>query len=57
MNNEDKVRRSTKSVVLGKAKAMSFKDIGAARATGAAKEVINGRGKRGRKRKCYSGGR
>jgi len=51
MNNEAKVRRSTKSVVLGKAKAMSFEDIEVARATGAAKEVIKGKGKRGRKRK------
>jgi hypothetical protein len=51
MNNEAKVRRSTKSVVLGKAKVMSFEDIEVARATRAAKEVIKGKGKRGRKRK------
>jgi hypothetical protein len=51
MNNEAKVRRSTKSVVLGKAKVMSFEDIEKARATRAAKEVIKGKGKRGRKRK------
>lgn len=51
MNNEAKVRRSTKSIVLGKAKVMSFEDIEAARATRAAKEVIKGKGQRGRKRK------
>ena len=32
MNNEVKVRRSTQSLVLGKAKAMSFEDIEVARA-------------------------
>ena len=51
MNNEAKVRRSTRSVVLGKAKVMSFEDIEVARATRAAKEVTKGKGKRGRKRK------
>jgi hypothetical protein len=51
MNNEAKVRRSTRSIVLGKAKVMSFEDIEVARAARAAKEVIKGRGKRGRKRK------
>lgn len=56
MNNEAKVRRLTKSVVLGKAKVMSFEDIEAAdieaaRAVRAAKEVIKSKGKRGRKRK------
>jgi hypothetical protein len=51
MNNEAKVRRSTKSVVLGKAKVMSYEDIEEARAKRAAKEVIKGKGKRGRKRK------
>lgn len=51
MNNEAKVRRSTKSVVLGKAKVMSYEDIEEARAKRAAKEVIKGRAKRGRKRK------
>ncbi len=51
MNNEAKVRRSTRSVVLGKAKVMSFKDIEVARAARAAKDVIKGKGKRGRKRK------
>jgi hypothetical protein len=51
MNNEAKVRRSTKSIVLGKAKVMSFEDIEVARAARAAKEVIKGKEKRGRKRK------
>jgi hypothetical protein len=51
MNNKAKVRRSTRSVVLGKAKVMSFEDIEVARAARAAKEVIKGKGKRGRKRK------
>ena len=51
MNNEAKVRRSTQSLILGKAKVMSFEDIEVARAARAAKEVIKGKGKRGRKRK------
>jgi hypothetical protein len=51
MNNEAKVRRSTKSVVLGKAKVMSYKDIEEARAKRAAKDAAKGKGKRGRKRK------
>jgi len=51
MNNEAKVRRSTRSVVLGKAKVMSYEDIEEARAKRAAKEVIKGKGKRGWKRK------
>ncbi|KAH9211700.1 hypothetical protein DL95DRAFT_464657 [Leptodontidium sp. 2 PMI_412] len=51
MNNEAKVRRLTRAVVLGKAKVMSFEDIEVARAARAAKEVIKGKGKRGRKRK------
>jgi hypothetical protein len=41
MNNEAKVRRSTRSVVLGKAKVMSFEDIKVVRAPRAAKEIIN----------------
>ena len=41
----------TKSVVLGKAKVMSYEDIEDARAKRTAKEVIKGKGKRGRKRK------
>ncbi len=51
INNEAKVRRSIKSVVLGKAKVISFEDIEVARVTRAVKEVIKGKGKRGRKRK------
>jgi hypothetical protein len=53
INNEAKVRRSTKSVVLGKgqAKVMSYKDIEEARASRAAKDAMKGKGKRGRKRK------
>jgi hypothetical protein len=51
INNEAKVRRSTRSIVLGKAKVMSFEDIEVARAAHTAKEVIKGKGKRGRKRK------
>jgi hypothetical protein len=51
MNNEAKVRQSTKLIVLGKAKVISFKDIEVARAARATKEVIKGKGKRGRKRK------
>jgi len=51
MNSEAKVRQSTKSVILGKAKVMSYKDIGEARAKRAAKEIIKGKGKYGRKRK------
>jgi hypothetical protein len=51
INNEAKVRRSTKSIVLGKAKVMSFEDIKVARAARAAKDNVKGKGKRGRKRK------
>ena len=51
INNEAKVRWLTRSVVLGKAKVISFKDIKVARAACATKEAIKGKGKRGRKRK------
>ena len=51
MNKEAKVRRSTRLLVLGKGKAMRFEDIEVAQAARAAKEVIKGKGKRGRKRK------
>jgi hypothetical protein len=51
MINEAKVRRSTRSLVLGKAKVISFEDIEVARAARAAKDVIKEKGKRGRKRK------
>ena len=51
MNNEAKVRRSTKLVVLWKVKVMSYEDNEEARAKRAAKEVIKRKGKRGQKRK------
>jgi hypothetical protein len=54
INNEAKVRRSTKSVVLGKAKVMSFEDLEEARVKRAAKDKATadkGKRKRGRKRK------
>ena len=51
INNEAKVRRSTRSVVLKKGKVISFEDIEVAQAARAAKEVIKGQGKRGQKRK------
>jgi hypothetical protein len=53
MNNEAKVRRSTRSLKLGPGKVMSYKDLEEARVTRAAKEVIKSKskGKRGRKRK------
>ena len=54
INNESKVRRSTTSVVLGKAKVMSYEDLEEARAKRAEKEAAKeakGKGKRGRKPK------
>ena len=51
ISNEVKVRRSTRSIVLGKARVMSYEDIEQARAKRAAKEIIKSKGKRGRKRK------
>jgi len=53
INDEAKVRRSTKSVVLGKAKVMSYEDLVAKRAEREAKEQDKAKGKRkrGRKRK------
>ena len=53
INNEARVRRSTKSVVLGTAKVMSYEDLEKARANRAAKEQAKTKGnrKRGRKRK------
>jgi len=51
INNKAKVRRSTKLVILGKAKVISYKDIKEVRVKRAAKEVIKGNRKRGRKRK------
>jgi hypothetical protein len=43
MNNEAKVRRSTKSVVLGKAKVMSYEDIEEALIKRAAKDATRAR--------------
>ncbi len=54
INNEAKVRRSTKSLVLGKAKVMSYEDLEEARAKRVVKDAVKeakGKGKRGRKRK------
>ena len=51
MKNEARVRKSTKSVLIGKAKVMSYEDIEEARAKRAAKEVLKSNGKRGQKRK------
>lgn len=51
ITNESKVRRLTKSIVVGKAKVMSYKDIVKAQADRAAKDITKGKGKRGRKHK------
>jgi hypothetical protein len=54
INNEAKVRRSTRSLVIGKAKVMSYEDLDIARAARKAKDKAaaeKGKGKRGRKRK------
>jgi predicted flap endonuclease-1-like 5' DNA nuclease len=52
INNEAKVRRSTRSVVLGKAKVISYKNFKEARAKRAAKKKATaGKKNRGRKRK------
>jgi hypothetical protein len=53
VNNEAKVRRSTKSVVLGKATVMSYEDLVKARVERAARDETRekGKGTRGRKRK------
>ena len=52
INNEAKVRRSTKLVVLGKAKVISYEDLIVKRIEREAKEQakVKGKGKRGRKR-------
>jgi hypothetical protein len=54
INNKVKVRRSTKSAVLGKTKVMSFDDIEMARAVRAAKEVIKSEGKHSLKYKSIA---
>lgn len=52
MNNEAKVRRSTKSEILGKAKVMKYEDLEEARAKRATKvKAAEDKAKRGRKRK------
>jgi hypothetical protein len=50
-NSEAKVRRATKSIMLGKAKVMSFEDLEQARARRAAKDQAKATGTRKRKRK------
>lgn len=55
VNNEAKVRRSTKSVVLGKAKVMSYEDLVEARVKHAEKDQATAnKGKRGGKRKTQA---
>jgi len=49
INNKAKVRRSTRSIVLSKAKVMSFEDIEVAQTARAAKDVIKDKGKPSRK--------
>jgi hypothetical protein len=54
INSEAKVRRSTRSLVIGRAKVMSYEDLDKARVARAAKDKAaadKGTGKRGRKRK------
>ncbi|KAF4633611.1 hypothetical protein G7Y89_g4502 [Cudoniella acicularis] len=54
INNEAKVRRATQSLVLGKAKVISYEDLEAARAKRTERDAAQeakGKGKRGRKRK------
>jgi hypothetical protein len=56
LNKEAKVRRSTRSLVLGKARVMSYEDLEVARENRAAKDKVTaagkGKGKGSRKRKC-----
>jgi hypothetical protein len=56
VNNEAKVRRSTKSVVLGKAKVMSYEDLEEARAKRAEKEAAKEAKGKGKRRKPKSAG-
>lgn len=56
ISNEVKVRRSTRSTVVGTARVMSYEDIVKARADRAEKDIIKGKGKRGRKRKALEAG-
>lgn len=57
INDEAKVRRSTKSVVLGTGRIISYKDLKEARVKRAEKDAAKeakGKGKRGRKRKIVA---
>jgi hypothetical protein len=54
VNNEAKVRRSTKSLVLGQARAMSYEDLQEARTKRAAKDTAKAKVKGKRGRKCKS---
>jgi hypothetical protein len=54
INNEAKIQRLTKSVVLGKAKVMSYEDLVAKRAEGEAKEQAKAKEKEKRGRQCKS---
>jgi hypothetical protein len=54
INSEAKVRRSTRSLIIGRAKVISYKDLNKACVARAAKDKAaadKGTGKRGRKRK------
>lgn len=52
INNEAKIRRSTKSLILGKARVMSYEDLEEARAKRAAKDAAKAKGNSKRDRKC-----
>ncbi|TGO43707.1 hypothetical protein BOTNAR_1385g00010 [Botryotinia narcissicola] len=54
MNNEAKVRRSTRSEVLGKAKIISYEDIEEAQVKRTAKDAQKGKSKRGQKLKSIA---
>jgi hypothetical protein len=54
INNEAKVRRATKSLVLGTAKVMSYEDLIVKRIEREAKEHLKAKGKGKRGRKCKS---
>jgi hypothetical protein len=51
VNNEAKVRRATKSIILGKAKVMSYEDLVEARAKRAEKEAAKANGGKGKGRR------
>jgi hypothetical protein len=54
VNNEAKVRRSTKSLILGQARAMSYENLQEARAKRAAKDTAKAKVKGKRGCKCKS---